>query len=73
VGKDSAHLKMSVTDGWITFDAIAFRQGHWLGKLPGRIDVLYTFEKNEFNGRSYLQLNVRDIRAADLVEQKLNL
>jgi single-stranded-DNA-specific exonuclease len=73
VGKDSAHLKMSVTDGWITFDAIAFRQGHWLGKLPERIDLLYTFEKNEFNGRSYLQLNVRDLRAADLADQKLNL
>jgi single-stranded-DNA-specific exonuclease len=69
VGKDSAHLKMSVTDGWITFDAIAFRQGYWMGKLPERVDLLYTFEKNEFNGRSYLQLNVRDIRPADLADQ----
>jgi single-stranded-DNA-specific exonuclease len=64
VGKNNSHLKFSVTDGWITFDAIAFRQGHWLGHLPERIDLLYTFEKNEFNGRSYLQLNVRDIKPA---------
>ena len=66
VGKDSAHLKLTVTDGWITFDAIAFRQGHWLGRLPERIDLLYTFEKNEFNGRSSLQLNVRDIKPAEM-------
>jgi single-stranded-DNA-specific exonuclease len=66
VGKDGSHLKMSVSDGWITFDAIAFRQGHWLGRLPERIDLLYTFEKNEFNGRSYLQLNVRDLKPAGM-------
>ena len=66
VGKDGSHLKFSVTDGWITFDAIAFRQGHWLGNLPELIDLLYTFEKNEFNGRSYLQLNVRDLKPAGM-------
>jgi single-stranded-DNA-specific exonuclease len=64
VGKDSAHLKLSVTDGWVTFDAIAFRQGSWYGCLPERVDLLYTFEKNEYNGWSSLQLNVRDIKPA---------
>ena len=62
VGRDSAHLKMSVTDGRITYEAIAFRQGHWLGNLPSRVDLLYAFELNEFNGRASLQLNVRDIK-----------
>jgi single-stranded-DNA-specific exonuclease len=62
VGRDSAHLKMSVTDGRITYDAIAFRQGHWLDHLPGRVDLLYAFERNEYNGRVTLQLNVRDIK-----------
>jgi single-stranded-DNA-specific exonuclease len=64
VGRDSSHLKLTVSDGRIFFDAIAFRQGHWLGKLPSRIDLLYAFESNEFNGRVSLQLNVRDIKAA---------
>jgi single-stranded-DNA-specific exonuclease len=62
VGKDNAHLKMSVTDGRITYDAIAFRQGHWQENMPAHIDLLYVFELNEFNGRSMLQLNVRDIK-----------
>ncbi len=61
LGVDGAHLKLAVTDGRITYDAIAFRQGHWIGQLPPRIDLMYTFEQNEFNGQVTLQLNVKDI------------
>ncbi len=62
IGADGAHLKLSVTDGKITYDAIAFRQGHWIAQLPPLIDLMYTFELNEFNGQVSLQLNVKDIR-----------
>ena len=62
VGKDNNHLKFTVTDGRITYDAIAFRQGHWEGLLPSRIDLLYIFETNEYFDRISLQLNVRDIK-----------
>ena len=62
VGRDSSHLKMAVSDGRITYDAIAFRQGHWLEYLPTHVDLLYEFEMNEYNGRVSLQLNVRDIK-----------
>ena len=62
VGADGAHLKFSVTDGLITFDAIAFRQGYWIAQLPPRIDLMYNFELNEFNGQVTLQLNVKDIK-----------
>jgi len=63
VGKENAHLKFSASDGRITFDAIAFRLGDWANRMPQRIDLLYRFELNEFNGRKTLQLNVQDIRA----------
>jgi single-stranded-DNA-specific exonuclease len=62
IGSDGSHLKLSVTDGNITYDAIAFRQGHWIAQLPPYVDIMYTFELNEFNGQVSLQLNVRDIR-----------
>jgi single-stranded-DNA-specific exonuclease len=62
IGTDGSHLKLSVTDGKITYDAIAFRQGHWIAQLPSAIDLMYTFELNEFNGQISLQLNVKDIR-----------
>lgn len=66
VGADAKHLKLSVSDGKVTFDAIAFRLGDWAGKLPERIDLMYTLEINEFNGRTTLQLNVKDLKPAGL-------
>jgi single-stranded-DNA-specific exonuclease len=63
VGKDSSHLKLTVTDGRVSFDAIAFRQGYWAPNLPKAIDLLYRFEANEFNGQKRLQLNVKDLKA----------
>ncbi len=56
------HLKLTVTDGSITYDAIAFRQGHWQDQMPESVDLMFTFEKNNFQGREYLQLNVKDIQ-----------
>jgi len=65
VGED--HLKMTLSDGRATakrgvWDAIAFRQGGWAGKLSRRIDVVYTLEVNEWNEQKRLQLNVKDLR-----------
>ncbi len=66
VGQEGKHLKLTVTDGWITYDAIAFRQGHWLETgMPNEVDLLYRFEANEFNGLRRLQLNVRDMKASN--------
>jgi single-stranded-DNA-specific exonuclease len=65
VGRDDTHLKLTLTDGRITFDAIAFRQGHWADHMPERIDIAYAFEVNEFNGRSTLQLNIKDIKRSE--------
>ncbi|MBN1148083.1 MAG: single-stranded-DNA-specific exonuclease RecJ [Anaerolineales bacterium] len=64
VGQDNAHLKLTVSDGRITYDAIAFRQGQWQEQMPSLVDLLYVFETNEYNGRSQLQLNVRDLKPA---------
>jgi single-stranded-DNA-specific exonuclease len=65
VGADNAHLKLVVSDGWITFDAIAFRQGYWQGQLPPKIDVMFHFELNEYSGRQSFQLNIQDIRPSN--------
>ena len=61
VGKGE-HLKLVLGAGSNQLDAIAFRQGVMLENLPDYVDVAYTFEINEFNGRSTMQLNVRDIQ-----------
>jgi single-stranded-DNA-specific exonuclease len=66
VGADSKHLKLTLTDGNVTVDAIGFRLGDLLPDLPTLVDVLYTFEVNEYNGRTSLQLNLKDIKVASL-------
>jgi single-stranded-DNA-specific exonuclease len=65
LGADGEHLKLVLYDGRQTWDAIAFRQGAWHDYLPARADVAYTLEVNEWNGRSRLQLNVKDIKPAE--------
>ena len=66
VGVESKHLKLVVTDGRVTFDAIGFRLGHLQSDLPLWVDLLFTFESNEFNGRISLQLNLKDVKPAGL-------
>jgi single-stranded-DNA-specific exonuclease len=63
VGVDGKHLKLTVSDGRYTFDAIGFRLGDRLESLPLRLDVLFTFEANTYNGRISLQLNLKDIKS----------
>ncbi|MEI2692089.1 MAG: single-stranded-DNA-specific exonuclease RecJ [Anaerolineae bacterium] len=71
VGAGGAHLKLSLSDpgaggpnSTTIFDAIAFRQGHWHGKLPAYIDLVYTLEENVWNGQRRLQLVVEDVQKA---------
>jgi single-stranded-DNA-specific exonuclease len=62
VGAEGKHLKLVVTDGQVSVDAIGFRLGHLQSTLPSRIDIIYTFESNEYNGRTSLQLNLKDLK-----------
>lgn len=64
MGREKQHLKLVVTDGRITYDAVAFRMGYLADQLPARIDLLYAFERNYYNGRVTLQLMVRDIKSS---------
>ncbi|MFZ2360850.1 MAG: single-stranded-DNA-specific exonuclease RecJ [Anaerolineae bacterium] len=70
VGADGAHLKLTVSDpaagsrSGQSWDAIAFRQGHWHGRLPRSVDLVYSLEENVWNGNRRLQLVVEDLRPA---------
>ena len=68
MGAEGKHLKLSLTDGRVTVDAIGFRLGDLLPNLPPMVDVLYTFEANEYNGRVNLQLNLKDIKPAGVAD-----
>ena len=59
------HLKLVLRDGkGEARDAIWFRQGPLIDQVPGRVDVVYTLDANEWNGRRRLQLHVQDLRPA---------
>ncbi len=62
VGKDENHLKMRLRDKHIEYDAIAFNQGYWGKEMPTKIDVVYSIERNHYNGNIYKQLRVKDLK-----------
>ena len=67
VGSEGRHLKMTLEDErGAMFDSIGFRLGHLQSSLPARIDVLFTLEANEWNGRTSLQLNLKDVKPAGI-------
>ena len=73
VGANNDHLKFSIrskypvestSHGSISFNAIAFWRGYQANQLEdgSMVDILYSFEKNYYNGRESLQLNIQDIK-----------
>jgi len=67
VGSEGRHLKLSLEDSTgAILDCIGFRMGDLRETLPERIDVMFTLEANEWNGRTTLQLNLKDAKAAGM-------
>jgi single-stranded-DNA-specific exonuclease len=62
------HLKLSVTQPQhdIVVDAIAFNMASKVDEVAAGVpfDMIYTLEKNVWNNRETLQLNVKDIRSS---------
>jgi single-stranded-DNA-specific exonuclease len=67
VGAEGRHLKLTLEDSHgAAYDSIGFRMGELQKSLPPRVDVIFTLEANEWNGRTTLQLNLKDIKAAGI-------
>lgn len=67
VGAEGKHLKLTFEDeSGATYDSIGFRMGHLKPDLPPRVDILYHLEANEYNGRTTLQLNLKDLKPAGI-------
>lgn len=61
------HLKLSLTQTELhpgLFDGIAFQLGHHHPKVEQQeaFDIVFHVEENTFNGRTNLQLNIKDLR-----------
>lgn len=67
VGAEGRHLKLTLEDSrGATYDCIGFRMGELQKSLPPYLDVMFTLEANEWNGRTTLQLNLKDVKAAGI-------
>lgn len=62
VGKDMSHLLMTLNDGHISCDAIAFNFGELAEKLPDRVNVVFTYERNTYQGQDRPQMRIVDIQ-----------
>ncbi len=74
VGSNGSHLKMKVQDKLqdkqFVFDAIGFNlgQNHTVLAQDSHFDLAFALEKNEWNGRTVLQLNVKDFKPSGWVD-----
>jgi single-stranded-DNA-specific exonuclease len=61
----SNHLKFRAGQGGVSFDAIGFNLGQYLGRVNNgsrTIEMVYAVEENEYNGRKSVQLRIKDLR-----------
>lgn len=63
VGKENQHLQIFIKAEGKTFKGIAFNKGEELNKIKESetVDILYSIEKNSWNGNEELQLMIIDI------------
>lgn len=61
---EGKHLKLTLKDQGMIFDAIGFNMGHLVNDylLGDKVDILGNLEINSFNGRESVQFNLKDIR-----------
>ena len=60
---DGKHLKMTLKDGNSLINAIGFNMGSFSKEymIGDKVDVAGTLEINSFNGRDFVQINMKDI------------
>ena len=68
VGKNNEHLKLDLMEAnrsSAVFSGIAFSQSDHLEMIKKSIpfDICYSVTENEYRGKTYMQLNVRDIKS----------
>ena len=64
VGADKSHLKLNIIYGADkkTYNAIGFGLGNKIKSIKGDFDIAYSLDENEWNGRTSLQLLLKDIK-----------
>ena len=65
VGKEQNHLRLEVIDcNGVIISGIAFSKASYFQdiKQQKKFSIIYSIEKNEYNGKSSIEINIRDLR-----------
>lgn len=69
IGTDTSHLRLVITDanGSITWEGIGFGLGNKLPLVQSGmpLDIVYSLDENTWNGATFVQLRVRDIKLTE--------
>ena len=60
VGNQNDHIKLKLKHDNVTWDTMGFRLGNYIGDLGRHIDIVYSVEVDNFNGKGQLRLNLLD-------------
>jgi single-stranded-DNA-specific exonuclease len=60
VGNQNDHIKLKLKQDGIVWDTMGFRLGSYMGELARHIDVVYSVELDNYNGKGQLRLNLLD-------------
>jgi single-stranded-DNA-specific exonuclease len=60
VGNQNDHIKLKLKQDGIVWDTMGFRMGNYLGELARHIDIVYSVEVDNYNGKGQLRLNLLD-------------
>lgn len=60
VGSQNDHMKLKLKQDGIVWDTMGFRLGNYLGELARHIDIVYSVEVDNYNGKGQLRLNLLD-------------
>jgi len=60
VGNQNDHIKLKLKQDGIVWDTMGFRLGSYVGELARHIDVVYSVEVDNYNGKGQLRLNLLD-------------
>jgi len=66
IGRDGSHLKLELTSGGVSHDAVWWREGDRAAQISvgDRLDAAFSLESNTWNGRTRAQLRLEDLRSA---------
>jgi single-stranded-DNA-specific exonuclease len=66
LGEGGKHLKLKVlSDHRVLYDAIGFQMAALAPEPNSRVDILYSFELNFYNGKASFQLRLRDLKSSN--------